>query len=460
MKRIYLFLLGITIGTLATAQFGQIPNGGFENWQQDIIYENPDIWKSSNTDQFYGTPTLTKSTDASDGIYSAKLSVTEVGGNIVNGYVYHGVAGSSGPQSGIPYTDNFEAFNIYFKSDLAVGDTANLFMIRYLSGVAVDFAIKPIAFGVNSTWTQQIIFVGNQPQDSLFVGFILGDPNGVLVPDTSSWVMIDNVQLLSGGVATTNLPNHSFETWNNVTTENPVDWYSINYLLQGSNSENVVKTTDANTGTYAAQLSTILLNGADTVQGFISLGKIDFTNASSPFELTPYSATPTSISGSYKYVPAGADAGAISVVFYAGGIPIGSHNETFTAQSVYTNFSSVISIAGTPDSILFLASPGNNPGSVLKLDDLAFSGGTVGVQELLTVDFNLYPNPVKEIVYVKLPEEGKFNLSIQDMSGRTVYSIKNVNGIQEIVVNQLESGSYFVKVINGDVLEMKKLVIE
>ena len=457
MNRIILSLITLILSSSSFAQNGQIENGGFENWLNETVYEKPEIWRTSNDTEFFGTSLLTKSTDANDGNYSAKFESKIYGTDTLTSYVLHGEIGNNGPEAGIPYDHSFEAFAVDFKGDLQPDDTLKLLMIRYLNGSIVDFQIKPILYGTQSTWTTSIIFVGNQPQDSLFFGFILGDPVGNAKPHPSSSAQIDNVRLLSGGVFQPNLPNHSFEDWTDQTTENSLSWNSINYLLTGTNNENVTKSTDSNTGQYAVQLETIL-RGNDTIVSYLSSGVIDFYNGG--FGLIPYSASPTNLSGSYKYTSINGSVGELSVLFYQAGTPIGYHSEIFTNQSTYTNFNAVLSLAGIPDSIIILANSGDYPGATLLLDDLSFSGGNVNLDELLSVDYQMYPNPANEILTIRLPDENNFNVSIMDVNGKEMFQIKDQSGVSSINIQQLEAGVYFVNVSNDFSKETKKLVVQ
>ena len=458
MKNNLLILFAIAFSTTTFAQFGQIENGGFENWHNETIYENPTAWKTSNDLEYLGTSILTKSTDANDGNYSARFDVEIVNSDTLSSYVLLGdISGGNGPDGGITYTDNFEAFTIDYKGSLEVGDTLQLLMIRYLNGSTVDYQVKPVFYGNQPTWTTSVIFVGNQPQDSLFIGFILGDADGDSAPHPNSWALLDNIKLLSGGVQQSNLPNHSFENWSDITLENPNSWFTINDLITASANDNVTKTTDANSGQFAVQLETILIDN-DTIEAYLSIGEIDIYNAT--FAQIPYNVTPTNVSGSYKYTSVNGSTGKLNIIFYQSGSPIGFHVETFSSQNNYTNFSAPLTIVGTPDSILILANSGPEVGSILLLDDLSFSGGNVSLDEILSIDYQMYPNPTKEIVSIRLPEDGAYAISIVDLNGKELSLLQNQNGIATLNVGNLESGVYFVTVFNDVTKETKRLIVE
>jgi len=456
MKKLYTILIAMTFTFAANAQWGQIENGGFENWTDITLYDTPADWVSSNEEEFYGVSTVSQSSDAQDGASSVRIETVLLGSDTLAGYVYHGGSGTSGPDSGIPYTDNFEAVSLHYKTDLPVGDTLYMIYIRYQFGTAIEMQVMPVAYGTNSTWTPALLYIGNQPQDELFIGFIGRNPFGGPNSTPGSWSMVDNVQLLSGGVTTTPLPNPSFETWETATTEAPDSWFTLNSLLIGSGIENAIKTTDANTGSFAIEMTTMQLD-QDTIASFLSNGPIDFTS-SVPFAPMPYDATPTTISGSYKYAPNNGDQAFLQIQFFQGGAIVGAHAETFTAQSTYTSFSSPLTISGTPDSVSIIAFSGENPGSVLILDDLNFSGNTVELAEFSAMEINMYPNPTRDRVMIKA--KGMFNYEIIDLSGNSVLVGSNNQTAVEISVSHLNAGSYFVRISNEVNTETHKLIIQ
>lgn len=454
MKKLYTILFATVFTFGANAQFGQIENGGFENWTDITLYDTPTDWVSSNEEEFYGVAAVTQSSDAQDGVSSVRLETILIGSDTLSGYVFHG--GGSGVDSGIPYTDNFEAISLQFKSDLPVGDTLFMIAIRYQFGTAIESNVMPVGYGTNSAWTPALLYVGNQPQDELFLGFIGRNPFNGENATPGGWAMVDNVQLISGGASATALPNHSFETWETATTEAPDNWYTLNPLLIGAGIENSVKTTDANTGAFAIEMTTVQLD-QDTIASFLSNGPIDLGSAT-PFSPAPYAATPTMISGAYKYTPSGADQAFLQVQFFEAGASIGVHAETFNPQASYTTFNSPLTITGTPDSVSIIAFSGENTGSVLILDDLSFSGNNVGLAEFSAMEINMFPNPATNRVMIKA--NGTFNYEIIDLSGNRVEIGSNNQSAVEVSIEHLNSGTYFVRISNEVSTETHKLVVQ
>ncbi len=460
MKNIYSLIAFIITTNAAFSQFGQLQNGGFENWSPSTVYDFPTTWGSSNQGPQGMIPTVFKSTDAQLGTYSAELRSVAVGSNpdTLCGYVFQGTVGPTGPSGGIPYTPVFNTVKFQYKSSMiAQSDSVYLIVIRLFAGVPVEFLSLPAIGGNHSTWTQGSISLTSTPQQELFIGFSIGNPlTGTLV-SPGSWARIDNVQMYNGAATVSNVPDPSFEAWDALTVENPDNWNTLNTLFAAASLENVLKSTDAHSGNFAAQLNSIANpNTGDTIQGILSLGAIDLT-LPNPFIPSPYNAIPTGFNGYYKYSGSNGDNGALQVVFLKNGSPVGSVTETFTNQTAYTAFSSPIILLDTPDSLVILASSGNNPGSTLLLDDLSFTGGNVSLEEFAAMDVSVYPNPATNLVYIKA--QGTYAFEIIDLTGKILMSETNLNTPTSVNIAQLQSGSYLVHIVSNGKYLVETLVI-
>lgn len=108
--------------------------------------------------------------------------------------------------------------------------------------------------------------------------------------------------------------------------------------------------------------------------------------------------------------------------------------------------------------MLIYAFSGENTGSVLKLDDLSFSGGDVSIDEFASMNISMYPNPASSTVMIKA--EGTYNYSIVDLTGNVLLSENNVNGAIQLDISNLSSGAYLVKINNSINSETHKLIVE
>lgn len=461
MKRQLLLGFTFLLSGLSYAQMGQLSNGGFENWTVETLADTLVDWRDSNSDQ-QGPPTVFRSTDAADGDYSAEISAVVVGpaGNqdTLFGYIFQGTVGNNGPEGGIPYTSTFDEVQYQYKADLVAGDTLNILMIRLNSGIPGGLELYPAAYGTVNTWTQGSISVNAGMQDELFIGFVMGNPFGNAAPNPNSSAWVDNIRMFNSGTETTALPDPSLENWNSVTTEIPDDWNTLNPLLSQSGlSENVVKTTDAASGSFAAEMTVILEpQGQDTIGAVVSLGQIDL-NMMNPFIPAPYEAMPVDLTGSYKYAPANLDASAgLLLEFYQGGTQVYADYQAFTANASYTNFTLPITLVDSPDSVLLYAYAGDNPGSVLHLDDLSFNGGDVGTDEFSITEAGVYPNPSNDIIHLRA--DAKTHYTIIDIMGKEVRSGVTEGAVTKFNLADLKTGIYFFKLFRNGTEQTIKFV--
>lgn len=186
--------------------------------------------------------------------------------------------------------------------------------------------------------------------------------------------------------AQNSIPNGNFEVWDSVIYQTP------QYFINSSNSEifsrsqssswNAVKSTNAHHGSFALELSTIVL-GADTQPGYIVNGS---TN-NDPNLWTggiPISETPTGFRGYYKYNLATGDSGLIILAFSASGTNIGTNYFLIGGnKGSYTLFDFPITgLSGTPDSVVIAFASTNKfeggaaVGTILNVDSISFTGIT------------------------------------------------------------------------------------
>ena len=90
-----------------------------------------------------------------------------------------------------------------------------------------------------------------------------------------------------------------------------------------------------------------------------------------------------------------------------------------------------------------------------------FVEDALSVSEYDVNGFNMYPNPAKDILNIKLNNITKANLSIYDIQGKLVleHSISETQNL-ELNVSDLQSGMYFVKLNTATKEMVKKLIIE
>ncbi|HLP13351.1 MAG TPA: hypothetical protein VK177_15545, partial [Flavobacteriales bacterium] len=319
MKRILLPLSLALIATAGHAQLGVLTNGGFESWTNSVIYNTPATWTSSNQNEWYGTALCTKSNDAQHLSHSILLENEVLSGDSLFGYAFLGMP-SEADLTGFPYTSAFDAVTGFYKCNTVGNDTAFVIVSKSFGGVPYPPVFGAI-YGNVSSWTAFTFPVPTGPCDSVFVGFVSSNPFDGSNFNPNTWAMFDNVSFTNTGPTPAALPNPSFETWTDVSINDPDNWDTYNTLMVSTGTINVEQTTDAAAGTYAAQLSTYYIpTWGDTIPGVLTNGIID---PMAGISTIPYAAEPANFSGQYKYVMSGTDLAEVQVLFLQAGSTIG-----------------------------------------------------------------------------------------------------------------------------------------
>lgn len=430
MKKI-LFLLIIS-SSLAKAQSNAIPNGGFELWNEIPLTETLDNWQTSSSQ---GMGICQKSEDSQDLNYSVYLETKEPTeeGDLSFGYISFGDIGNG---SGAPYSDPIDSLIFYAKYQMQPGDSAIAVVIQLDASGAETYSILTIG-GENTTSFERFAIKMNAPdQEKIIIAFVSSNAfadEGF----AGSWIQLDNVSFNHTSSTPSPIDNYSFENWTTPVMNEAEDWYSTNAFtpLLGI-PENVSATNDAFEGSYAAKLATSDLDG-DVFEGILSLGSEDFG------AMYPLDATPTNFSGAYKANINGSEGAYIFLSFF--------ENETVVAQSYieineteesYVTFDEELNLTNTIDSIQLFCGSGMGIGNVLYLDDLALTGGNVGVAENPFSIVTVFPNPVCNEVYFDF-NTNVSGLKIINAHGTTM-SRHMVQGNTSIVdVRSLPSGTYF-----------------
>lgn len=96
-----------------------------------------------------------------------------------------------------------------------------------------------------------------------------------------------------------------------------------------------------------------------------------------------------------------------------------------------------------------------------------FEQGSTSNEKLPSTDeVNLYPNPTKGLITIELPignEDEKTSVQIIDMNGRALMQEERIVGKDaefiEMDCSKLNTGVYMVRVMQGDILTVKKLIV-
>lgn len=94
---------------------------------------------------------------------------------------------------------------------------------------------------------------------------------------------------------------------------------------------------------------------------------------------------------------------------------------------------------------------------VYKCDDaiLEVRGGALSVPELEPQDVKIYPNPARDEIHIKGIEVS--NLELFDMSGRRLKNYTTVGNMHRIMIDDLASGIYILKINHSITHKIVKL---
>ncbi len=188
-----------------------VPNGGFENWEE-IGYHNPDGWTSFNPIlASFNDSTLSRSTDAANGMYAARLETKEIFQDSIPGALVFGQLDDEGDIGPASFSGNPSGISFQYKYSPSGNDSAGVFVQFFSNGQQIGGVFQ----GLGTAQTYQmvslpVLLIGTP--DSAAVVFFSGDNAGsVLFVDEPKFTG-GNVGLLELEVIEVNLfPNPAKE---------------------------------------------------------------------------------------------------------------------------------------------------------------------------------------------------------------------------------------------------------
>ncbi|HMC96904.1 MAG TPA: T9SS type A sorting domain-containing protein [Flavobacteriales bacterium] len=443
----------LAASTSVSAQ--QIANGGFENWSDVFAYSNLQDWRTGNG-QIPGLATTTQEPGPS-GVYAALLQTHIVGTDTAFGFIIQGDIMDDVPTGGIPWTTAVDAVEGWYRCSLMPGDSAIVVVGVWSNGLLASYDIHRFG-GTQPVWMAFDLPVnGGVPivPDSVVVAAASSDPLNPAGIADGSWFEVDAIQLTSTIVPVPDLlPNYDMELWNDINIEDPDDWGTFNQALIQLGLTPVTKSLLAHSGSFSARIETIDL-GTDTLPGVLSNGALSFEG---PIAGVPYTDMPTSLDGWFMYEPSGIDTAIIYAQFTSSGVPVGTAAYGFFGSvPTWTAFSAPVTILFPPDSMLMVIFSGDNPGSVLYLDDLAFTGISTRIEEHAMDDMVLFPNPATDELHVVLPPamSGEVRFRVFDATGRVVQERITAAGpgVNTWSISGLSHGQYWLETSGTGMVE-------
>lgn len=428
--------------------------GDFENWTITAYDDLPAPWYTSNqfTVKDYGVATTKKVTGFSSA-NAIRIETYVSGTDTVPGYFTNTEDDPTAGEGGMPYSQQPNAIEGYYRYNLPGNDSAVLMIIFKKNGSIVsNDIIKIKGTGSLSTFTafNYPLSLSVVPDSVVILGMSSNFIDGIGV-NSGSWIEFDSLRFTGPGI-TQAILNGTFEQWNSKSEEVPDDWQV---------SGNVTRSNDKYAGSYAAKLVTSD-DGSGGEESAELMRALSYSNN-----------THDTLTGYYKYNPsAPGDSAMIALMFFNGGFPIGSgYIVSLPPVSNYVKFTIPIKVTSSVDqAFISIYSSGyfGTPaiGSELYIDDMKIIQGSTSVNEpgIRQPDIAVYPNPAKDIVIVNINNIGSEELTLVlfDNVGKQV-AIRNASiGKQNVhfPIGNLPVGTYtlMVQSSNGKILCKKQIV--
>jgi hypothetical protein len=275
------------------------------------------------------------------------------------------------------------------------------------------------------------------------------------------------------------IPNPGFETWSTQGNyEDPQGWGTLNSqtaILGIKTATKASAPADIHAGSYALKLSTSHIGAPYNmnIPGLAATGTINATTKAIDGGFS-YNQRPISLSGWYKYIPAGKDTASVEVTLSKWDITtmkrvvVGHAKFLDTAHvTTYTSFTLPLSYTSAmlPDTgvIVLLSSQQNSSvvNSTLYIDALGFNLSS-GIPELKAgAMIRAYPNPATDLLYISgLPAQAS-RLKVYALSGKILLDQRLSSASCSLPLDAFAPGMYFYEVLGegNEVYKQAKFII-
>ncbi|MCD4665492.1 MAG: PCMD domain-containing protein, partial [Bacteroidales bacterium] len=311
MKKLVLLLI-LTIYFTQLVFTQDIQNSGFEDWTNQVLFEEPDQFTSSNILSYpsIGEPNVTKTTDAYSGNYAVRLETVAVDEESLTGAIFIGEPGDEAVIGGVPFTERPDSIKGYAKYNVPAGDTAYVLALFKKLGIPLGICLVPFVgeqteyqqFSMAVQWLNPIL-----SPDTLATGVLSSSMFSEPIP--GSWIIVDSIHFVG---ASTPYPNGSFEDWNTFSSEEPDNWFTSNIFTLLAGEASVTKSEDSYEGNFAVRIESTLTMWDDTL-GLVTNGTF---GDDGPMGGMPVDNIPDVLSGYYKYTPVGPDTALAAIALY------------------------------------------------------------------------------------------------------------------------------------------------
>lgn len=471
-------LLVVTIVSITCSFAQNVPNGGFENWNNEFYFDEPNFGLTTNLQSFYTIQTgnVQKTSDAFAGNYAAKLITVANNSDTIPGLIFLGTPNGPNLDGGIPISVRPDSLKCYAKFTIQPNDTASIFIAFKKFGNPNPIGAVQLKFtGTQNSYqsyTSLITWIDSTTIPDTLVGFFSSSVLSQNSAMPGSELYLDNV----GFTGAVGAPNTNFETWTTVESLEPVDWWTPNFVLINQ-TPCVTQSTDAHSGQYALRIENVLSNFGDTL-GFVTNGYFGPNNFMGGMAVTQ---NPTKVTGYYKYAPVGNDTALVGIFIskfdatFGYSVRLDSMLVKLPAAASYTYFEAPLFYNGWPvaDTLNITFAAGNFqndtsllvPGSVLLVDDIEVFYNPVVVKDLALEQAQLvFPNPAQNRLFIKLEkDEANQSFKLFDAKGTLILDGKCTyqdGMVASIDISDVPQGLYFYQLTNSKVNKSGKLTIQ
>lgn len=447
-------LLTILIFSIFLSHAQHIPNGDFESWEKRDHYKL-DSWYSYNN-------TVYRTSDSKIGKYAIKLenkySETSNGSR---GYATNYRSDDKATFGGAAFDDEPLSLAFWSKHNLALGDTARIYVEFREKGSykgRVDFRFAGSTGGDFVKYRIPIQWNGARNPDTVRITLYSKVRSKI---QGDGYVIYDDIHFENIGKRSPNIVNSSFENWQNIGIDYPLNWKSIDLRYYDDyrnfyTRQSVYKSLkeDAFLGNHSLVVKNYL-SGSNIRYGYCYLGS---ENDHSYRPAFPFTDTFKYIQGYYKYLPERDDTARLLVRTYAEGSTRSSNNLYLAKADSWTFFSIPLTYNNnmTPDSasfVIYSAIPKDTLGNAttLYIDNLDFvmkpTPLTLSTDEV-THRVKTYPNPTEDFIFLPINYNFKYAI-LRDMLGKSIsMDIQD----QKLDLRNIRTGIYFVT-LYGDKIQ-------
>lgn len=288
------------------------------------------------------------------------------------------------------------------------------------------------------------------------------------------YTIIIFLSITSGVKAQNATPNAGFENWNTVGNRiDPADWNNLNpsTAILGVLTCARASGADAHSGNYAIKLTTKLIPGFNIIaNGIASTGTLITTPPYGVSGGIAYTGRPDSITGWYKYTPAGTDQGFVELQLLGatntdtiGYVRFETPNATV---STYTRFAAAVNYlsTATPSNSIWILSSSKGVGPVVNsqifIDDIAMVFNSSSVNTINSKnEVTILGNVIKEKIRFNYKNTGVYQFRLIDTAGRIVADTQ-LNSQQSTVDVSSLDGLYFYTIENSTgIINTGKIII-